>query len=157
MNDKLELKEVLTLIDTKSSVAWNEFTDNQKKQIRKDFYILNRYISSVKTNDRLLQEFLLRTTNQCYNMHWNELQSHPELLWKLLCACPFDTSKIMYHEWIGFKKGKSNKIAKFLEMIYPMMKLDEVELLAKITPMAELKILAKDHGYDNKQITAIFK
>jgi hypothetical protein len=157
MDDKLELKEILALIDTKSSNAWAEFSDNQKKNIRKDFYILNRYISSSKTNNSDLQELLLTKTNAYYNNHWNELQSHPELLWKLLCACPYNSSEIMYHEWIGLKKGKSNKIVKFLEMIYPIMKQDEIELLAIITPLDDLKALAKDHGYDNKQIAAFFK
>lgn len=154
--EKIELKELLALIDTKSYSAWNEFSEEQQKYIRQQFYILNRYISSVKSSDNALQEHFIDMVNECYNKHWNALQSHPALLWRLLCMCAPDSKKINYHEWIGFKKGKTNKSLKFLESIYPTMKMDELELLSTITPESELKQLAKDHGYDDKQIKTLF-
>lgn len=154
--EKIELKELLALIDTKSNSAWNEFNDDQKKYIKQQFYILNRFISSVKSNDSDLQEHFVEMVNECYNKHWNTLQSHPALLWRLLCISSTDSRNIHYHEWIGFKKVKTNKALKFLESIYPTMKQDELELLSTITPESELKQLAKDYGYDNKQIKTLF-
>jgi hypothetical protein len=70
--------------------------------------------------------------------------------------CGVDSRKIQYHEWIGFKKQKANKSLKFLETLYPTMKKDELELLATITPVSELKQLAIDYGYDTKQIKTLF-
>jgi hypothetical protein len=156
MDDKLELTEILALIDTKSYAAWDELSEFQQKHLKQQFYVLNRFISSVKTNDIELQEHFVEMVNECYNKHWNALQSHPALLWRLLCMCGVDSRKIQYHEWIGFKKQKANKSLKFLETLYPTMKKDELELLATITPVSELKQLAIDYGYDTKQIKTLF-
>jgi hypothetical protein len=48
---------------------------------------------------------------------------------------------------IGFKKkdGANSKAIKLLEQLYPELKLDEVELLARISTKKELKQLAEDH------------
>ena len=41
---------------------------------------------------------------------------------------------------------------KLLSQIYPNMKLDEVETLARISTKKEIKQLAKDHGYEKVDI-----
>jgi hypothetical protein len=65
-----------------------------------------------------------------------------------------NTGKIEYHEWIGFKqKGQSSsKSVKLLQRIYPNMKTDEVELLARISTKKELLALADEHGLDKKDV-----
>jgi len=156
MSDPLELAEVLKLIDRHELNIWESLDENQQKELKKTFYTLNRYISSIKTNDNELQAHLVRTVNEYYNKHWNALQSHPGLLWRLLCICS-PVNNTLFHEWIGYKRTKKNPVVKFLEEMYPLMKSDELTLLAKITPVDELKTLAAHHGYTNKQIKAIFK
>jgi hypothetical protein len=91
-------------------------------------------------------------TNQIYNKNWNELATrHPQLQWQLLCSTHNASSSIRKHQWIGFKKKKGNNNAiKLLEKIYPNMKQDEVELLARLSTKKELKELAKDHEIDVK-------
>jgi hypothetical protein len=67
--------------------------------------------------------------------------------------CSHESKKIFYHEWIGYKKKKpGNKIYKFLEELYPNKKLDEIELLSQLYTEEDCKILARDHGFDEKQI-----
>ena len=53
---------------------------------------------------------------------------------------------------IGLKKKKdsSSKAVKFLYELYPNMKLDEAELLAKISTKKELKQLAEEHDIATK-------
>jgi len=145
----LPVKDILAAIDMGAKNVWDELSDEEKKQV--NFWLLNRYVSSVKGN-REAQELAVFKTNEYYNKNWNSLGTrHPKLQWQLLCQAG-NTGKIEYHQWIGFKqKGKSNSSAiKLLQEIYPHMKQDEVELLAGISTTKELKELAEEHNIDVK-------
>ena len=148
MTDKLPLKDILAAIDMGAMSVWDELTDDEKKQI--NFWLLNRYVSSVNGNaDK--QALAVFKTNEYYNKNWNELGTkHPKLQWQLLCQSG-NTGNIEFHKWIGLKqKNKSNsKAVKFLEKLFPNMKQDEVELLARISTTKELKELAEEHGFEN--------
>jgi hypothetical protein len=158
MSEKLELKEKLAAIDLNSKSLWTNIDDDQRKIIKNEFFILNRYISSVKTSNREIKEHFVLAVNEYYNKYWNELQKHPKLLWQLLCMCSHESKQIFFHEWIGFKKkdAATNKITKFLSEVFPDKKNDEIELLAKITTKQEAKDYARDLGYDESEITKMF-
>ena len=143
------VREVLACIDNNAKSVWKELTDEQKKCV--NFWLLNRYASSV-VGTREAQELAVVMTNQIYNRNWNELGTrHPQLQWHLLCSTHNASASIRKHQWIGFKKKKGNNNAiKLLEKIYPNMKQDEVELLARLSTKKELKELAKDHEIDVK-------
>ena len=65
-----------------------------------------------------------------------------------------NTKNIQYHEWIGYKKktGSNSKNVKFLEKLFPNMKKDEVELLARISTKKELREYAEAHGTNKKDV-----
>ena len=139
----------MAAVDMGAKGVWDELDDEERKQV--SFWLLNRYVSSVSGN-REKQELAIFKTNEYYNKNWNELGTrHPKLQWQLLCQSG-NTGKIEFHPWIGFKKktGDNNKSVKLLEQIYPNMKSDEVELLARISTKKELKQLAEEHGIDTK-------
>ena len=144
---KLPIKDIMAAVDMGAKNVWNELSDEERKQV--SFWLLNRYVSSVNGN-RDKQELAIFKTNEYYNKNWNELGTrHPKLQWQLLCQSG-NTGKIEFHPWIGFKKktGDNNKSVKLLEQIYPNMKSDEVELLAKLSTKKELKQLAEEHGIE---------
>jgi len=148
MTDKLPLKDILAAIDMGAKSVYDELSDNERKQI--NYWLLNRYISSVNGNYEK-QALAVFKTNEYYNKNWNELGTrHPKLQWQLMCQAG-NTGKIEFHKWIGFKqKGKSNsKAIKLLEKLFPSMKQDEVELLARISTTKELKQLAEEHGIED--------
>jgi len=148
--DKLSLAEIFAGIDTNSKSLWKELSEEQRKSV--SFWLLNRYASAVSGN-RDAQELAVVMTNEIYNKNWNELGvKHPQLQWQLLCATHNAASSIRRHNWIGFKKktGDNSKSVKLLEQLYPNMKHDEVELLARIHTKKELKELAKEHDIDIK-------
>lgn len=148
--DKLSLAEIFAGIDTNSKGLWKELSEEQRKSV--SFWLLNRYASAVSGN-RDAQELAVVMTNEIYNKNWNELGvKHPQLQWQLLCATHNAASSIRRHNWIGFKKktGDNSKSVKLLEQLYPNMKRDEVELLARIHTKKELKELAKEHDIDIK-------
>lgn len=154
MTEKLELKEKMQAVDLGLRELWDNLDDENQKLLKSEFFILNRYISNVKTPSRSIQEHYVYSVNECFNKNWFELQSHPKLLWMLLCMCGYDNTRTFFHQWIGFKKKEnvsSRKVA-FLSEIYPVAKMNEIELLAKIMTDQEIFDLAKQYGFDDKEI-----
>ena len=145
---KLPLKDILAAVDMGAKSVWDEFTDEERKQI--SFWLMNRYASSIKGN-REKQELAVFKTNEYYNKNWNVLGTrHPKLQWQLLCQAG-NTGRIEFHPWIGLKqKGSDDKATKFLQQVYPDMKQDEVELLARLSTKKELKELAEEYNIDVK-------
>jgi len=151
--EKLAIKEILSWIDNGYTEIWDQLEDDHKKQI--SFWLLNRYVSSVN-GSREKQELAVFKTNEYYNKHFNDIgvgkdNGHQKLMWQLLCQAG-NTGKNEFHPWIGFKKrdGSTGAAVKFLEKLYPNMKTDEVELLARISTKKELKQLAEEHEIDVK-------
>jgi hypothetical protein len=155
MSEKIELKEKIQAVDQNVRELWDALDADQQKVLTKEFYILNRYISSAKTPNKEAQQHFVLAVNEYYNKNWNALQKHPQLLWLLLCLCSYDGASVFFHEWIGPKKVGSdttNKRAKILEELYPTKKFDEIELLAKMSTDDEVLELAIDHGLDKATI-----
>lgn len=142
-------KEIIPAIDLGLRDLWDAVDEEGRKEIIKDLWNLNRYISSVK-GDFNKQAMTLAKVNEYYNKNFNVLQKdHKKLLWMTLCAVG-KTGKKEFHPWIKLerKKDTSNKAVKILSEIYPTMKWDEVELLARISSKKELKELFEQHGYE---------
>jgi hypothetical protein len=147
-------KEIIPAVDLGLADLWDAATEEGRKEIKGDFWTLNRYISSVKSNNRELQEHFVLTVNEFYNKNWAAIQQHPKLVWQSLCLCSHESKKTYFHEWIPLKKSK-NKKEEFLATLFPNMKLADVEALAAITTDKEIKEYAKDLGWDKKQIADI--
>jgi hypothetical protein len=157
MSDKIELKEKLAFVDMNVRQAWDEMTPEQQKSLKSEFFILNRYISSVKGQKREVQEHFVLTVNEYFNKHWNSLQKHPKLLWLLLCMCSYNGETVFFHEWIGKKKVTGGKRIKLLEELMPHLKQDELEVMAKISTDKEIKDLARQYGMDEPTIAKKLK
>lgn len=157
--EKVQLKEKIQSVDQNIRELWDAMDEENRKALKNEFYILNRYISNVKGQKREVQEHFVLTVNEYFNKHWNSVQKHPKLMWLLLCMCSYNNETTFYHEWIGLgkKKGTSNKKFKFLEEIYPEKKTDELTLLAKISTDAEIKELARQIGFDEATIAKKLK
>lgn len=127
---------------------WDDLSDEERKQV--SFWLLNRYVSSVKGNYEKTAMAVFKT-NEYYNKNYMEVSKHPKLQWQLLCQSG-NTGKIEYHPWQGFKKKQSdnNKAVKLIAEINPNMKMDEVELLAGTYTKKELKALAEEYNIDIK-------
>jgi len=155
MSDKLELKDILGALDCGAKEVWDELTAEQRKGIA--FFLLNRYMSSVRTSNRELQEHFVLATNEYYNKHFYSLSKHPKLLWQLLAICSHDSKKIMFHEWIGHKKAPANKKTRILEQFYPDRKADELHLMSKLMTDKDVKDLCRQYGMSESEIAAKFK
>lgn len=155
MTDKITIKDETAAIDMGAKDLWDNFTDEQRKQI--SLYLLIRYASSIKTSDSDAQALAVFKTNEYYNKNFFNLSKHPKLLWYLVCMCGNDEKKIYFHEWIGYKKKENNenKITKFLESKFPNMKRDEIEMMAAMADKKDLKEYARDLGMDENEIKKV--
>ena len=147
-------KEIIPAVDMGMKDLWEAAPEEGRKEIKGDFWNLNRYISSVKSSNRELQEHFVLTVNEFYNKNWNDIQKHPKLVWQTLCMASHETNKTYFHEWIPLKKQK-NKKEEILAELFPNMKMSDVQTLAVITTDKEIKEYAKDLGWDKKQIADI--
>jgi hypothetical protein len=147
-------KDMIPAVDMGIKELWDAATDEGQKEIKGDFWTLNRYISNIKSSDREMKEHYVLTTNEFYNKNWADIQKHPKLVWQSLCLASHESKKTQFHEWIPLKKQK-NKKEDFLAELFPNMKRDDVEALAGITTDREIKEYCKDLGWDQKQINAI--
>jgi len=147
-------KDMIPAVDMGLKDLWDAATEEGRKEIKGDFWNLNRYISNVKTSNREHQEHFVLTTNEFYNKHWNDIQKHPKLVWQTLCLCSHESKKTFFHEWIGLKKQK-NKKEEFLAELFPNTKLADIETMAKITTDKEIKEYCAALGWDKKQVNAI--
>ena len=152
---KLALKDILEAVDQGGRDLWDLFDEEQKKDVK--FFLLNRYVSCVRTSNREVQEHFVLATNEYFNKHWNLLYKHPKLLWQLLCCCGYENKQAYFHEWIGNKKkaGEGKKL-KLLQEMYPSRKMDELEMLADMMTTKELKYLAQEQCWDDKKIDKFF-
>ena len=58
---KLPVKDILAAVDMGAKSVWDELSDEEKKQV--NFWLLNRYVSSVKGNREAQELLYLKQTN----------------------------------------------------------------------------------------------
>lgn len=149
--DKLSINNEMAQLDLKNREFYDELNEEERKKFAT--YLMLRYAASVEgTAD--LQEWYLRVTNERVNQNFFDLGKHPKLQW-LLCTTVSPNMGKFRHYWQAAKKkdGTSNtKSIKFLTKLYPQLKQDELELLAEINDVKELKAMAKQMGMSDSDI-----
>lgn len=148
--DKLSINNEMAQLDTKNRAFYDELNEEERKKFAT--YLMLRYAASVEGNADL-QEWYLRVTNERVNQNFFDLSKHPKLQW-LLCTSVSPGMGRQRHYWQASKKkeGSNSKITKFLTKLYPHMKTDEIELLAEINDLKEIKKLARDMGIPDSEI-----
>jgi hypothetical protein len=110
-----------------------------------------RWGSAVQ-GSRELQEYYVQSCNYYFNKHFFSINKHPGLQW--LCATAVSPGMGSHrHQWISPKKkeGGNSAVRKQLAELYPDMKDDELDLLAKLTTKKELDEYIRDHGNETKK------
>jgi hypothetical protein len=152
MSDKLNIANEMRAFDSKDRMFYRQLTDEERKKF--STFLMIRWGSSVQGSAELQQYYLL-SCNENLNKHFFDLARYPELQW-LAATTVSPGMGTFRHDWIKQKKreGSGNKAVKFLRQIYPEYNDDELELLARINDTADLKKLAREHGWDDKRIKA---
>lgn len=149
--DPLYIGNEMAAFDRKDRAYYDKFTDEQRKSF--STYLMLRYGASVGGNQDL-QAYYLMATNERVNKNFFDLNKHPKLQW-LSCTTVSPNMGKQFHYWQGTKKKEgNNKASKFLAKLFPNMKSDEIELLAKINDKRDIADMARDLGLDDKSIKA---
>ena len=151
--DKLSISNEMAQFDKKNRTFYDDLTDEEKKKFSN--FLMIRYGSSVEgktARDKLIQQYYLQSCNENLNKHFFTINKHPKLQW--LCATtvsPGDGSK--RHTWIAPKKKEAGAsgIKKQLADLYPNMKADEIEVMAKINTKKDIDDYLKQSGQEVKK------
>ena len=145
MSDKLNIANEMAVFDRKDRDFYDNLTDEERKKFSN--YLMIRWGSSVQ-GSRDLQEFYVISCNERLNKHFFSINRHPKLQW--LCATTVSPDMGTFrHQWIAPKKkdaGGNSAIQKQLAELFPSMKQDEIELLARITTKKDIDQYRKDCG-----------
>jgi hypothetical protein len=147
--DKLSIQNEMNVFDRKDREFYDSLTDEEKKKFSN--FLMIRYGSSV-TGGKDLQEFYLIATNERLNKHFFAINRHPKLQW--LCATSVSPGMGTFrHNWIAPKKKESstNSHRKQLAELYPYLKDDEVDLMAKINNKKDIEEYLKLSGQETKK------
>lgn len=151
MSDKLTVKSETAALDRKDRNFYDSLSEEERKKFSP--YLMLRYSASVDGPSDL-QEWYLRATNERVNVNFFDISTsqHKKLQW-LMCTTVSPDMGNQRHYWITTKKKNSDdKTIKFLSSIFPDLRNDELDLLAKINTKEDIKQLAKQYGYDDKRI-----
>ena len=149
MSSSLQINDEMAAYDRKDRAYYDNFTDEDRKKF--STYLMLRYGASV-TGSSDLQAYYLLAVNERVNKNFFDLNKHPKLQW-LMCTTVSPGMGRQSHYWQGTKKKEGNsKAAKFLAKLYPNLREDEIDLLAKINDEKTIKQLAKTMGLEDKDI-----
>jgi hypothetical protein len=144
MTDKLSISNEMSEFDRKNRRFYDELTDEEKKKFSN--YLMIRWGSAVQ-GSRDLQEFYLVSCNERLNKHFFAINRHPRLQW--LCATTVSPDLGSHrHLWIAPKKKETGitGLRKQLAELYPNLKSDELDVMAKITTKKELNDHLRELG-----------
>ena len=149
--DPLYIGNEMAAFDRKDRAYYDKFTDEQRKSF--STYLMLKYGANVSGNADM-QAYYLMATNERVNKNFFDLGKHPKLQW-LSCTTVSPQMGNQFHYWLkGKKKEGDNKSQKFLAKLYPTMKSDEIELMAKINDKRDIADMARNLGFDDKSIKA---
>jgi len=146
-------KEILPAIGRKDRNFYNKLPVESKKSSTTNFWMIHRWATCPIKN----KEHYILFVNELCNRNYSDISDHPELQWLLLSVIGLGNEKY-YKQWVGVPNSrvKDSKIDLFLLEVYPTISDDELNLLKELNTEDDFRNLAKEMGYNDKQISDIF-
>lgn len=146
---KLDIMTVLEAADKGIKDFYNNLTEEEQKAFAPR--VLIRWLSTV-SDKSAHKEYAILATNDLVNLGMWSLSKHPELIWLLMTVA--GTGQKQYHQWIPMSKGTSStpKLDQLIVQVWPHTNSQEQQMLKKLRSSLEWQELAKDSGWDDKQI-----
>lgn len=157
---KLDLfKTILPAIDRGDKSFFKNLSQEEQDSIEP--WIIMRFMTSAASNKD--QPYFLLTVNDFVNTNFDlltekktrGLKGHKELQWMLMCMC--SRGRTLNRKFIKPAKGViKNKLQAELIMLYPLLKLSEIDLLIEINTEDSLRKMFEENGYDSNYINELF-
>lgn len=148
MAKQVPLGKLLKAIDLKDRDFYDELDAEEKKSF--SGYIAMRWASSATSNPSIpgVEGYYIQSANANANKDMFNLSKHPKLQW-LVVTTISPGMGTMSHQFLKHKpkaNAGNNKIRKQLSELYPEMKDDDLDTLAKMTTQKELTSYNKSCG-----------
>jgi len=147
--DKLSIHNEMAVFDRKEREFYDELTVDERKKFSN--FLMIRWGSCIQGSAEL-QHYYLQSSNHYVNKHFFAINKHPKLQW--LCATAVSPGLgVQRHQWIAPKKKEAGAsgIRKQLAELYPHLKDDELELMAKINTKKDIDVYLKAAGQETKK------
>jgi hypothetical protein len=147
--DKLSIQNEMTQFDRKNRAFYDELTVEERKKFSN--FLMIRWGSSIQGSAEL-QNYYLQSSNHYVNKRFFDINRHPKLQW--LCATAVSPGLGTHrHQWIAPKKKEAGAsgIRKQLAELYPHLKDDELDLMAKINTKKDIDAYLKKLGQEVKK------
>ena len=147
--DKLSIQNEMTQFDRKNRAFYDNLTVEERKKFSN--YLMIRWGSSIQGSAEL-QNYYLQSSNHYVNKRFFDINRHPKLQW--LCATAVSPGLgTQRHQWIAPKKKEAGAsgVKKQLAELYPHLKDDEIELMAKINTKKDIDAYIKELGQEPKK------
>ena len=147
--DKLSIANEMTQFDRKNRDFYDELTVEERKKFSN--YLMIRWGSSIQGSSEL-QNYYLQSSNHYVNKRFFDINRHPKLHW--LCATAVSPGLgTQRHQWIAPKKKEAGAsgIKKQIAELFPHLKNDEIELMAKINTKKDIDAYLKELGQETKK------
>ena len=147
--EKLSIQNEMIQFDRKNRDFYDELTVEERKKFSN--YLMIRWGSSIQGSAEL-QNYYLQSSNHYVNKRFFDINRHPKLQW--LCATAVSPGLgTQRHQWIAPKKKEAGAsgIKKQLAELYPHLKDDEIELMAKINTKKDIDAYVKELGQETKK------
>jgi hypothetical protein len=147
--DKLSIQNEMTQFDRKNRDFYDELTVEERKKFSN--FLMIRWGSSIQGSAEL-QNYYLQSSNHYVNKRFFDINRHPKLQW--LCATAVSPGLgTQRHQWIAPKKKEAGAsgIKKQIAELFPHLKDDEVELMAKINTKKDIDAYLKQLGQETKK------
>ena len=147
--DKLSIQNEMNQFDRKNRDFYDDLTVEERKKFSN--YLMIRWGSSIQGSSEL-QNYYLQSSNHYVNKQFFNINRHPKLQW--LCATAVSPGLgTQRHQWIAPKKKEAGAsgIKKQIAELFPHLKDDEVELMAKLNTKKDIDAYLKDLGQEVKK------
>lgn len=147
---KLDIATEMRAFDAKDRGFYDSLTEEERKKF--STFLMLKWGANVEGSADL-QEWYLRAHNDRVNIKFFDLGRHPKLQW-LLCSTVSPGLGSKRHYWIKTQKGEGRKAHKFIESQWPHLNRAEVDLMASLNTIEQLRSQARELGWDDKKIKA---
>tara|TARA_R110000823_G_scaffold75450_1_gene172597 strand:+ start:161 stop:640 length:480 start_codon:yes stop_codon:yes gene_type:complete len=144
---KLDLSKVLIALSKRDYTFYDTLTDVEKEGFSP--FILVKYCSSIVSGDENRVVWNLVKANEVSNAHLFDFAKHPKLQWLLLVAANLPDSRYKF-EWIkqAGKKSATTDKGKALAKLFPIAKMEDIELMTQKYTDKDIKNYVRDLGYE---------
>lgn len=144
----------MAMFDSKQRDFYRSLTDEERKKFSS--FLMLKWGSAVQNDNFDVEAYYIRAMNENVNQHFFELNRHAELQWLLLTTVSPDIGRQKHYYPKLESKVTNDPKVKFLSVLYPTRKVEDLKVMAELNDQGNLRDLARQHGWSEQEIKKYF-